>query len=128
MNVKSIYRRALIGLVIPAMMALYYNQAANWHYHILPNGLVVEHAHPFKKNHFPGTPFQQHHHTDLELSLLSLLYDISALTLLVLVASSLFMQFGDSLSGSYFFLFIPQTVTSSRLLRAPPGSPAMLSH
>lgn len=55
-----------IYLAIPAVMLLYYNQSANWHYHITEDGIVVEHAHPFSNNMIPDTPFQDHEHSDFE--------------------------------------------------------------
>ncbi len=60
------WHKLLAVIVIPAVMFLYYNRSANWHYHITENGIVVEHAHPFSNSLIPDTPFQDHEHSDSE--------------------------------------------------------------
>lgn len=115
-------KKWIVLAVIPAVMMLYYNQKANWHFHILSNGMVVEHAHPFKKHHTPGTPFQSHHHTDLELSILAQLSNLAAMTVLVLAMLGMLLQRTSFNFASPFALFYPGVDLSMGLLRAPPAS------
>ncbi len=60
------WHKLIALIVVPAIMFLYYNKSANWHYHITENGFVVEHAHPFSNSMIPETPFQDHEHSDAE--------------------------------------------------------------
>lgn len=60
-------------LMLPAGFAVllfFYAQAAWWHWHLLPNGTLVGHTHPFQAEQ-TGTPFQQHHHNQNQHALLS---------------------------------------------------------
>jgi hypothetical protein len=45
------------------------NTTLNQHFHKLSSGFVISHAHPFDKGN-AGKPFQDHHHTSLELIIL----------------------------------------------------------
>ncbi len=74
-----------IYIAIPAIMLLYYNQSANWHYHITADGIIVEHAHPFTNNMIPDTPAQDHEHSDLEYLLLAQLTQALGLIVLMLL-------------------------------------------
>lgn len=47
--------------VIPAVMMLFFNSSSNWHYHILPDGTLAIHAHPFS-HAAKQTPFSKHTH------------------------------------------------------------------
>jgi hypothetical protein len=62
--------RKISRVVVPAFLAvviLYLvNATVNQHFHTLSSGMVIEHAHPFKKPN-TGSPFQEHQHTSSEL-------------------------------------------------------------
>lgn len=60
--------------MLPAGMAVlmfFYAQTAWWHWHLLPNGTLVGHAHPYQQEKANG-PFQQHQHGSNQLAFLSL--------------------------------------------------------
>lgn len=78
-------RQLWIYVAIPAVMLLYYNQSANWHYHITEDGIVVEHAHPFANSMIPGTPFQDHEHSDFEYLVLAEISTALGLIAVVLI-------------------------------------------
>ncbi|TVQ09949.1 MAG: hypothetical protein EA361_14760 [Bacteroidetes bacterium] len=84
-------KKLVLLITLPLVMWLFFNQVAFWHYHILENGVVVEHAHPFKNSTLPGTPYQQHQHSDFEYSLLAQISSIIGL-LVFLVVLGLFMN------------------------------------
>ena len=73
-----------IYIAIPAIMLLYYNQSANWHYHITEKGIVVEHAHPFTNNNIPDTPFQDHEHSDFQYLVLAQVVHAFGLVVIIL--------------------------------------------
>lgn len=124
---KSIMRKiriipkALLLALIPLTMLLFHNQLSNWHYHVLGNGIMVKHAHPFNKAENPGTPFSSHKHTDFEffiigqLSALSLLLVVLLLTLLAVIGFPIRKIF-----YSFELPFLQQQVLSLQFLRAPP--------
>lgn len=122
MRAGSFKRNILIWMMIPTILYLYYNRSANWHFHILSDGRVVEHAHPFQNNQIPGTPFQEHHHSDLAFSILAQLSNITATPefLMALVALLLLLSFYRSIAP--FRLFIPVIDLSTGALRAPPAA------
>jgi hypothetical protein len=66
------------------ILGLLFNNSVNWHYHQLPNGNVVEHAHPYAK--FPGSdlPFQKHQHSDIEYLILDMVYYSGLIVILIL--------------------------------------------
>jgi hypothetical protein len=114
-------KRLLSFVLILFVMALFFNNAINWHYHRLPNGLVVEHAHPYSKSPFSAdSPFARHNHTDFEFLVLGLVYHSGLIVLLAALMLSVFRE-------SIFLPLILRPVpfyssgnTSLPLLRAPP--------
>ena len=66
--------------MLPAILWLFFNTTANRHIHVLSNGYVVSHAHPFHRSHAgpDALPLQgsstlpSHEHSKNELMLLSL--------------------------------------------------------
>jgi hypothetical protein len=81
--------RYLLVLSVPAVLMLFYNHSANWHYHMLNDGTMVKHAHPFSNDTQDNTPFQKHKHSDIELTVLAQLYNILQLLVFILLISSL---------------------------------------
>lgn len=68
-------KRVLSIVLIVFTLGLFINNSVNWHYHLLPNGIIVEHAHPYKKAApDSGTPFEKHGHSELEFLILDLIY------------------------------------------------------
>ncbi len=50
---------------MPAVLWLISNNFINRHYHILSNGVVISHSHPYSSSCEPG-PIQGHEHSDFE--------------------------------------------------------------
>ena len=114
-------KRLLSFILIGTTLALFWNNAVNWHYHQLPNGIVVEHAHPYSKpasSH--GNPFEKHHHSDFEYLILDLIYHGTLIVLMVLLTLMVYRQ----LLMHNTFLRMPERVYSRyyslSLLRGPP--------
>ena len=91
MNAKP-WHKLWIYVVIPAVMLLYFNQAANWHYHVTDEGIVVQHAHPFANSMIPGTPYQDHEHSDFEYLVLAQLMHTLGLVVMLLVLLGLWLD------------------------------------
>ena len=104
-----------------AVMLLHYNKVANWHYHQLENGLVIEHAHPFKASSENGKPFEKHQHTELELIILADLFNAIAWIILAMALSLLLVNQSRQ-EGIFYRFFLPQPGRwTMRQLRAPPA-------
>jgi len=63
-------RQIIISLLIPAIIVLFFNHETNKHVHILPNGQIIVHSHPFNKD----IPVQ-HKHSKKELLLFSQIFN-----------------------------------------------------
>jgi len=116
---KGIFK-SIVFITIPLVLALFYNQTANWHYHVLQNGQVVEHAHPYKSAKTPGTPFQSHQHSDFEYMVLAQLWVASAFWAVFLVLSFLIATGPRPLRVVRKVFFIKNPGFPNHLLRAPP--------
>ena len=113
-------RKILVILTVPAVMWLFFNQLANWHYHVLPNGIVIEHAHPFTNNQVPGAPYQNHNHTDFEYTVLGLISSITGLIILTFILSSFLVRPWKRLLLPATQVLFPPQVSKTHLQRGPP--------
>jgi hypothetical protein len=86
-------KRIIAFTSILTFVLLFYNNAANWHLHILPNGIIIEHAHPYSKTNNPDTPFQKHSHNKLELLILGLISSHLAFIPILIVFTLSFSQY-----------------------------------
>lgn len=115
-------KRFLSIVLIVFTLGLFINNSVNWHYHLLPNGIIVEHAHPYKKAaSTSGTPFEKHGHSELEFLILDLIYYSGLVIVLAFFALQVYRD-----SKSYQKILKPEEViysvnTSLPLLRAPPA-------
>jgi len=84
--VKTKVSLSLTLLLLPAMIWLFFNTTANKHIHVLSDGYVISHSHPFVKNQADSNPSKTHQHTEKELLLLGLFSEIvfALITLLIL--------------------------------------------
>lgn len=115
-------RKALSGILIVVTLALFYNNVANWHFHELPNGIVIEHAHPYEKAPVnQNSPAQNHKHSDLEYLILDLVFHTSLIILLFLAGVILFRLSERLYRIDRSNSLIPCRQHSTALLRAPPS-------
>lgn len=117
---KNSIHRFFLLLTLPLVLWLFFNQAAFWHYHILDNGIVVQHAHPFKNSPKAGTPFQSHQHSDFEYSVLAQISQVAALLLVLVLLGFLWQIFKGTLNKIYRSIWVATPAYSHALLRAPP--------
>jgi hypothetical protein len=112
--------RFIILLSLPAVMFLFHNQLANWHYHLLDNGMVVEHSHPYSKPK-SGSPFQQHSHSDLEYTILAQLSNILPLLVLLFFLAFTFESLKNAIGQKPLRIFFYSSYLSCNPLRGPPA-------
>jgi len=115
-NIKKI----ILLATLPFVLWLFFNQIAFWHYHILDNGMVVEHAHPFTNSTQPGTPYQNHHHTDFEHTLLAQLSNLVGLLVFLLVVGALTSKLSQPLPCRYQVSVVSSEYLKIHRLRGPP--------
>jgi hypothetical protein len=121
MNKRHLLSRAFLLALIPLIMLLFHNQLSNWHYHMLGNGMMVKHAHPYSKAENSGSPFSNHTHSDFEFLLFGQLSNISLILvflLFTLFSAGTFIR--KLLISKYPFPFLTQYYLSLNFLRAPP--------
>lgn len=68
-EVKNTIKQLSVGLMILIMAVLLVNKAVYTHLHVMPNGSVLTHAHPFNKTN-DSKQGKSHHHSNLELFLI----------------------------------------------------------
>lgn len=119
----NLMKKLLSYILIVFTLGLLFNNSVNWHFHQLPNGIVVEHAHPYSKGTSSGdSPYEKHHHSNLEYLILDMVFYSGWL---VILAFSGFHIFSGIISR-ILFLVPNSEITSGNfhlpLLRAPPST------
>ena len=67
--------RFLALILIPAILWISYNNAANWHLHKLKYGFLTSHAHVYERSAESDKPLQDHKHTSREMILLNQVFE-----------------------------------------------------
>lgn len=118
MNSRN-WKHIWIYFAIPAVMLLYYNKSANWHYHLTENGLLIEHAHPFTPSN-SNKPYQDHEHTDAELLFFAQITHLTELLIIFVITLGLFLKSQQLQLKQYTSHHIPYPLTGSIITRGPP--------
>jgi len=114
-------KRLISFLLILFTLALFFNNAVNWHYHKLPNGILVEHAHPYgKHSSTSNSPFEKHHHSDFEYLILDLVYYSGLVILVAVLAIKIFNESKIPQQLPKPVPVIRSVYSRLPLLRAPP--------
>lgn len=106
---------------LPVLMLMFYNQTVNWHYHLLKDGTVVKHAHPFNSETQGTTPFQKHQHTESEFLFYAQFSQILLLLIVALLAAGLIASSGRVQPQRLNSVFIKPPFIDSVSLRGPPS-------
>jgi uncharacterized iron-regulated membrane protein len=110
----------ILLLSVPAVLLLFYNQAANWHYHILNDGTAIKHAHPYNSDAQGKTPFQNHQHSHLELLVLSQLSNILAVLVILLLVAGILQHFNRQQKALTEFVWLKPAFLLTLTDRGPP--------
>ena len=106
-------------LMIPVIMLLFFNASNNKHSHILADGQIINHAHPFKSDN-STTPFQNHKHTSFELIFLSFLSNSIGVLPFLLAFSAVFFLLKKEELIVYTKRFVQKSSIEKYIGRAPP--------
>ena len=120
MNQRRKIKQIIVLITLPFVLLLFFNQVAYWHYHILENGLVVEHAHPYKNNTIPDYPFQKHHHSDFEYTLLAQISQLAGILIFFVLASYIFFTSAHQLLLQNHAIFLQHDYLEVKNPRGPP--------
>lgn len=119
-NLHGMKRFFHLLLIIP-MLWLFHNRMANWHFHELPNGMIIEHAHPYSKVPFSsGTPSENHQHSDKEFLLLDFIFRAVLFLLTGFILFTIFSSFLKILQDKKTYHVPCPEISGLPLLRAPP--------
>jgi len=87
---KNIKKLSLAWVLIAIFFGTLFNNTFFFHSHILSNGVVISHAHPFSEKTDSTTPFKSHKHTKYELVLIHMVNSALFLLSFFLIAFSIF--------------------------------------
>lgn len=115
-------RKHIISLLlIPLVVGIGINYIQNGHYHKLPGGEVVQHAHPYEKDtSAPDSPFQKHHHTSFEYFLFDQLTNESYLPVNELAFLNIPFTDGELLEPLYIVHYFSSRISHYSSPRGPP--------
>lgn len=114
-------QKIILLITLPVVLLLFFNQIAFRHYHILDNGLVIEHSHPYKNNPIKGSPFQKHNHTDFEYSILAQISQITGFLLLLLFFELFLKSALQTGMSAYRSRLVSVSCRTTDSLRGPPS-------
>ena len=118
-NKLKTYFNRLVGLVlIPVFILLGFNASYNWHYHIMPNGELVCHAHPYNHQSEESAPVQSHQHNNFELFLINTLSN-SLFLISAIIALFFFLVKKEIAESRYYFTYFKKP-EFSYITRGPP--------
>ncbi len=106
-------------LLLFMLLTVMYNNITNKHYHLLPNGQMIVHAHPFSKNE-SNEAQKQHTHSSNQLFVI---IQINNLFSLILTVSFLLLCIQENLKKKIVQFQIKPTFSFPKInyrLRAPP--------
>lgn len=116
------WKHIWVYIAIPAIMLLYYNKSANWHYHLTKEGFLIEHAHPYTPAN-NGKPFQEHEHTDAELIFFAQIMHLTEGLIIAWVALGLFALSQPFRPKRYAFGHVVAPHKGAHTTRGPPSFP-----
>lgn len=121
MDSKNQVQKIILLITLPVVLLLFFNQIAFQHYHILENGLIIEHSHPFNNNPVKGTPYQSHNHTDFEYTVLAQISQITGFLLLLFFFERFLRVMQKSGVTAYKSRLISLSPLATDPLRGPPS-------
>lgn len=84
-KLRNIIVSTVCLLFILSLFVVYFN----FHFHIINNGFLIFHSHPYNKTHNNSSPIKSHPHSSLELLLYFSLVNIDTVVLFILAILTL---------------------------------------
>ena len=119
-NYEHMKRSLSLLMVLPLFM-VFFNNTVNRHQHILSDGMVIEHSHPFRSGCCENSdPVKRHQHSDWEFLYYAVTTDAPVVLFSLIVAPEVFrLQEADLFFQQPAEFYFRKSVSLS-LLRAPP--------
>ncbi len=99
---------------------MFINSTVNKHYHLLLNGQIIEHAHPFNTSE-DASPFKNHKHTNNEIILLTLVSNPVFAVFLVTIFLFQFSKKYEQKKTIYNKILIKETYKKFPSNKSPPA-------
>jgi hypothetical protein len=112
-------KRALLLIVIFPIFLMQFSNTAFRHRHVMPDGQMFEHAHPFKSNSEKSG--SGHQHTERELLLFTVISDSPLILLFPAMILIVYRTRENDLKALRAIFGMPGRIVSFQLLRAPPA-------
>lgn len=109
-------------LIVASIVWMLHNYYSNWHYHRLPNGVLVVHAHPFSAGEHAATPFPVDNHKHEVAQVLMLDYNHLVFVFGVFLIAFGFESLVKRKKKILYRMYIPKAFYGKYFhLRAPPS-------
>ncbi|MDP2236065.1 MAG: hypothetical protein Q8J88_06500 [Bacteroidales bacterium] len=115
------FGKLFLILSLPVLMLLIYNQTVNWHFHLLKDGTIVKHAHPYSNETQGTTPFQKHQHADSEFLFYAQIAQILILLIVLLLAAAMISSLSRIRSKPLNSVVLKPPFLELLSLRGPPS-------
>jgi len=113
---KKVIISAVCLLFILSLVVIY----SNFHFHVINNGFLIFHSHPYDKTHNDSSPIKTHSHSSLEFLLYFSLISIDIVVFLLLAILTLTILIKYLFNFSNRFIYNNPTYLFPAL-RAPPS-------
>jgi hypothetical protein len=116
-KIKKVIISAVCLLFILSLVVIY----SNFHFHVINNGFLIFHSHPYDKTHTNSSPIKSHSHSSLEFLFYFSLINIDTVVFFLLTILTL------TIVIKYLFNFSNRIVYNNPTylfpaLRAPPSN------
>jgi hypothetical protein len=112
-------KRALLLVMIFPLFLMQFSNTAFRHWHVMPDGQMVEHAHPFRSNSEKSGP--GHQHTERELLLFTVISDSPLILLFPAMILVVYRTRENDLEALSSIGGFSGRIVSFQFLRAPPA-------
>ncbi|MDP4184259.1 MAG: hypothetical protein Q8862_03740 [Bacteroidota bacterium] len=120
LHLRKYISKYLAIILLPAVCWLFTNALVFQHSHILANGEIITHAHPYTPDKNNHTPFQSHKHSAKAFFILGQLSSPSTLLVIFTAALSLFLAKLYTISINYSCNIPRKDYSYYGIYRAPP--------
>jgi hypothetical protein len=112
-------KKTLLLLTILPLFLMQFSNTAYRHSHVLPDGQVVEHSHPFRSS--SDKPGPGHQHCNRELLLFTIISDSNPIPVFLALAIVVYRTREIDLEPLRVTGHLPSRAVSHQFMRAPPA-------
>jgi hypothetical protein len=113
-------KKVLVSVSLLAFLLLTLNNTLYFHVHLLSDGSIIEHAHPFNKHHESSKPCASHEHSSIEFIFLTGVFQASQIMLFFILLCLVLYKNSQQLFKHDIIHLICCKYDLENLLRGPP--------